>query len=263
MRWSSADISFRPEDHPDTKLFKRNLSFIVKIPIRRHKVAKTLIDIGASLNLMMRKTFIDMGLNSADVTPIHDTFHGIIPGQSSSPIGCINLEVSCGTGKNKCREILTFEVASFNIRYNCILGRSFLLKFMVVIHTAYAMIKMPSPKGVITLKSDQRDALAYENATLTHARRFGKKEAQDLATKMVKTHRGSTPARTTMPRPATGGTPRSPAAKKVTLVISASNQPAADQTAADEKKGVIDKEIPVDPSDADKKLRITMELEAK
>jgi hypothetical protein len=67
--------------------------------------------------------------------------------------------------------MLTFEVASFNIGYNCILGRSFLLKFMVVIHTAYTTIKMPSPRGVITLKSDQRDALACENATLTHTGR--------------------------------------------------------------------------------------------
>jgi hypothetical protein len=73
--------------------------------------------------------------------------------------------------ENKRREMLTFEVASFNIGYNCILGRSFLLKFMVVIHTAYATIKMPSPRGVITLKSDQRDALACENATLTHTGR--------------------------------------------------------------------------------------------
>jgi hypothetical protein len=50
--------------------------------------------------------------------------------------------------------MLTFEVASFDIGYNCILGRHFILKFMVVIHTAYATIKMPGPKGVITLKLD-------------------------------------------------------------------------------------------------------------
>jgi hypothetical protein len=56
--------------------------------------------------------------------------------------------------------MLMFEVANFNIRYNCILGRSFLLKFMAVIHTDYAMMKMPGPKGVITIKADQRDALA-------------------------------------------------------------------------------------------------------
>jgi hypothetical protein len=52
-------------------------------------------------------------------------------------------------------EMLTFEVASFDIGYNCILRRSFLLKFMAVIHTTYATMKMPGPKGVITIKADQ------------------------------------------------------------------------------------------------------------
>jgi hypothetical protein len=69
MMWSDVDISFRPKDHSDTELSERNLSFVIKIPIRRHKVAKTLIDSEASLNLMMRKTFIEMGLNLADLTP--------------------------------------------------------------------------------------------------------------------------------------------------------------------------------------------------
>jgi hypothetical protein len=59
-------------------------------------------------------------------------------------------------------------VASFDIGYNCILRRLFLLKFMVVIHTTYATIRMPGPKGMIMIKTDQRHALACENATLTH-----------------------------------------------------------------------------------------------
>jgi hypothetical protein len=65
-------------------------------------------------------------------------FHGVILGQSSTPIGHIDLEVSCEMGDNKRMEMLTFEVASFDIGYNCILRRSFLLKFMAVIHTTYA-----------------------------------------------------------------------------------------------------------------------------
>jgi hypothetical protein len=48
-----------------------------------------------------------------------------------------------------------FEVTSFDIGYNCILKRHFLLKFMAVIHTAYAIIKMSGPKGIITIKADQ------------------------------------------------------------------------------------------------------------
>jgi hypothetical protein len=81
-------------------------------------VAKTLVDNGASLNLIVRKTFNEMGLNISNLTLVHDTFHGVILGQSSTPIGCIDLEVSCGSGDNKCRETLTFKVASFDIGYN-------------------------------------------------------------------------------------------------------------------------------------------------
>jgi hypothetical protein len=87
--------------------------------------------------------------------------------------------VSCGTGDNKRKEVLTFQVASFDIRYNYILKRPFLLKFMAVIHIAYATLKMPGPKGVITIKAGQRDSLACENATLMHAERFGEKAAQE------------------------------------------------------------------------------------
>jgi hypothetical protein len=187
------DISFGLEDHLETELSKRNLPFMIKIPIGRHKVAKTLIDNGASLNLIMSKTFIEMDLNLKDLTPIHDMFHGVILGQSSTPIGHIDLEVSCGTGDNKRKEMLMFELTSFDIGYNYIIGRLFLLKFMAVIHTTYATMKMSSPKGVITIKADQRDVLACENATLTHVGRFGEKAAQEQAIKVAKTQGNSTP----------------------------------------------------------------------
>jgi hypothetical protein len=68
MRWFDDYISFGPEDHPDTELSERNLSLVVKISIGRHKVVKTLIDSGASLNLMMRKAFIEMGLKLSGLT---------------------------------------------------------------------------------------------------------------------------------------------------------------------------------------------------
>jgi hypothetical protein len=145
MKWSDVGISFGSEDHPNMELSDRNLPFMVKIPIGWQKVAKTFIDSGASLNLMMRKSFIEMCLNLAELTLVLDTFHEIIPGQLSTPIGLIDLEVSCGSGENKRREMLTFEVASFDIGYNCILGRPFLLKYMAVVHTTYVTIKLLGP----------------------------------------------------------------------------------------------------------------------
>jgi hypothetical protein len=204
-----------------------------------------------------------MGLKLAELTPVHDTFHGIIPGQSSTPIERIDLKVSCGSGENKRRELLTFEVTSFDIGYNCILGMHFFLKFMAIIYTAYATIKMLEPKGIITLKSDQRDALVCENATLTQAEWFGEKEAHELAFKMAKMHEASTPVRTVVPKPLTSSTPRSPAEKKSIFVGSTSNQPTADQSADDKKKGAANKEVPVDPNDTDKKLYLSMELNTK
>jgi hypothetical protein len=244
-------------------LLDKNLPFIVKIPIGCHKVAKTLIDSRASLNLMMRKTFIEMGPNLADLTPVYDTFHGIIPRQSSTPIGLIDLEVSCGTGENKRREMLTFEVVSFDIGYNCILGRHFLVKFMAVIHTAYTTIKMLGPKGIIILKSDHHDALACENAMLIHVGRFGENEAQELVAKVAKAHGGSTLIRTTTPKPPAASTHRPPVEKKSTFMGSTSNQQIVDQPVDDKKNGAADKEVAVDLDDMNKKLCLGTELEAK
>jgi hypothetical protein len=103
-------------------------------------------------------------------------------------------------------EMLMFEVASLDIGYNCIPGRPFLLKFMVVIEPTYATIKMLGPKGIIALMSDQHDALACENAALSYARWFSEMEAQELAAEVAKTHGGSTPIRTAAPKPPTGST---------------------------------------------------------
>jgi hypothetical protein len=159
--------------------------------------------------------------------------------------------------------MLTFEVVSFDIGYNHILGRHFLLMFMPLIHTNYATIKMSGPKGIIILKSDQRYALDCENTALTHTGRFGEKEAQELAMKVAKAHGGSTTIGTAVPKPPVAGTYRSPAEKKNTFVGSTSNQPIADQAVDDKKKGAVDKEVSVDPNDTNKKIRLGTELEAK
>jgi hypothetical protein len=72
---------------------------------------------------------------------------------------------------------------------------------MVIIHTTYATLKMPGPKGVITIKADQHDALACENATLMHVGRFNEKAAQEQAAKIAKTHGGSTSFKSSAPKP--------------------------------------------------------------
>jgi hypothetical protein len=94
-------------------------------------------------------------------------------------------------------------------------------------------------------------------------RHFSEKEAQELAAKVTKTHGGSTTVRTAAPKPPTGGTLRLPAEKKCTLMGSTSNQHTPNQPADDKKKGATDKEVAVDPNDANKKLRLSMEVDSK
>jgi hypothetical protein len=84
-----------------------------------------------------------------------------------------------------------------------------------------------------------------------------------LAAKVAKAHGGGTPARTVTPEPLAGNTAKTHAAKKSTTVTPTSTQRATDQLVADERKGVTNKEIQVDHSDADKKIHISTELEAK
>jgi hypothetical protein len=86
-----------------------------------------------------------------------------------------------------------------------------------------------------------------------------------LVAKVAKTHGGGTPAKAVTLGPSAGGTSKTPVAKQNQgmTVTPTSTQRATDQLVADEKKGATDKEIQVDPTDADKRLRISAELEAK
>jgi hypothetical protein len=162
--------------------------------------------------------------------------------------------------------MLTFEVTSFDIGYNFILRRPFLLKFMAVIQTTYVTMKMHGSKGIITNKADQRDTLACENASLSLAGHFDDKAAQEQVTKAAKTKGGSTPSKASAAKPPTGNIPRAPLASKGTNIASATTSVPADQKVDSKLKGTVgteDKEVLVDPSKPDKKLHINLSLDPK
>jgi hypothetical protein len=66
-----------------------------------------------------------------------------------------------------------------------------------------------------------------------------------------------------MPKPPISDTPQLPSVNKGTYVASSSAQLPTDQPADDKKKGAIDKEIPADLSNPDKKLWISTGLDPK
>jgi len=56
------------------------------------------------------------------------------------------------------KETLTFEVVGFGGTYHAIIGRPLYAKFMAIPNYTYLKLKMPGPKGVITISS------SYEHA---------------------------------------------------------------------------------------------------
>jgi hypothetical protein len=78
--------------------------------------------------------------------------------------------------------------------------------FMAIVHITDAT--MPSPKGIITIKFDKRDALAYENAALSQAGGFEAHAAEEQAAKVAKTPSGNTQSKPPVPKLPTSSTPR-------------------------------------------------------
>jgi hypothetical protein len=110
-----------------------------------------LIDGGSSVNLLYRTSMEKLGIPAIQLKPSWLTFHGIMPGLSCSPMGRIQLDVLFGEKGNNHRETIWFKVVDLSSPYHMLLGRPALAKFMVVPHYTYLKIKLPGPRGVITI----------------------------------------------------------------------------------------------------------------
>nr|AAT85796.1 hypothetical protein [Oryza sativa Japonica Group]ABF96881.1 retrotransposon protein, putative, Ty3-gypsy subclass [Oryza sativa Japonica Group] len=135
---------------------------VLDLVVHNVKLRRTLIDDGSALNILFAKTLDDMQIPRTELKPSNAPFHGVIPGLSATPLGQITLPVTFGTRENFRTENVCFEVADFETAYHAILGRPALAKFMAVPHYTYMMMKMPGPRGVISLRSDIKQAVTCD-----------------------------------------------------------------------------------------------------
>ena len=82
-------------------------------------------------------------------------------------MGKIRLDVIFGTRENFRRESVEFEVVDHSSPYHTILGRPALAKFMAVPHYAYLKMKMPGPKGIITVAGCYKRSMECASAALS------------------------------------------------------------------------------------------------
>ena len=92
-----------------------------------------------------------MGIDHSVIKPTNTTFRGIMPGVEASCTGSIALKVVFGSPDNYRAEELIFDIVPFRSDYQALLQRTAFARFNAVPYYAYRKLKMPGPRGVITV----------------------------------------------------------------------------------------------------------------
>jgi hypothetical protein len=162
-------ITFRREDHPNCIPNPGQYPLVVDPVIRNARFSKVLMDGGCSLNILYAHTLRLLGIGLDQLRPSTKPFHGIGPGKRVQLLGQIDLPVWFGMPDNFRKETLTFKVVGFRGAYHTILGRPCYAKFMAVSNYTYLKMKMPGPKGVITVGSSTVHAFDCDIECVEHA----------------------------------------------------------------------------------------------
>jgi hypothetical protein len=128
----------------------------------------TLIDGWAGLNIISMEIFKKMQVPYRSLMPTRPFFK--VTEVSTTPIGQVCLLVTFGTRENYRTESIDFDVAYISLPYNAILSYPALTKFMAATHHGFNVLKIPSDRGTITIRCNERDALrsvehVYREAT--------------------------------------------------------------------------------------------------
>jgi hypothetical protein len=168
MYWSNQAIGWDRADHPKIMPNPGGYALVMDPtfvgPANNVRFSKVLSDNGSSINIMYRDTMQKLGIKENMLEPSKTTFHGIVPGLSCVPMGKIRIDAMFGNRDNWRVENLMFEVVDLDSPYHALLGRPALAKFMASTHVAYLKMKMPGPRGVITIIGDYKRSMACATA---------------------------------------------------------------------------------------------------
>jgi hypothetical protein len=119
---------------------------VLKAQIGGYDIGRIFMDAGSGINLIYARTLKAICISLENLKPTDCSFHGIVPGAANYPLGKIELDVCFGDNSNYRREKLEFEVMDWPSQYHAILRRPALP------HYAYLTLKIPGPKGTITVQ---------------------------------------------------------------------------------------------------------------
>jgi hypothetical protein len=165
LDWSKEAITFSHEDHPNRVPNPGQYPLVVDPVISNTRFSKVLMDGGRSLNILYAHTLRLMGISLEQLRPSTTPLHGVAPGKRVLPLGQIDLPVWFGTPDNFRKQTLTFSTLG---AYHAILGHPCYAKFMAVPNYTYLKMKMPGPKGIITVGSSIEHAFDCDVECVEH-----------------------------------------------------------------------------------------------
>ena len=109
LKYSEVPITFSRENQWTSFSEPAKFPLVLNPVVQGSKLTRVLIDGGSGLNLIFTSTLAKMGLNYMSLlTPSKASFYGIIPRNSSTPIGSVTLPVTFGTEQNFRTEYIKF-----------------------------------------------------------------------------------------------------------------------------------------------------------
>jgi hypothetical protein len=135
---------------------------VLKAQIGGYDIGRVFMDVGNGINLIYARTLKAMCISLESLKPTDCSFHEIVPRGTNYPLGRIELDVCFGNSSNNRREKLEFEVMDWSSQYHAILGRPAFAKFMAVPHYTYLTLKIPEPKGTITVQGSFEVSNTYD-----------------------------------------------------------------------------------------------------
>jgi hypothetical protein len=158
--WAKVPITFTEEDFK-LKSMNHNDAMVIEVNIAGWVIGKILVDNGSSADILFLKTFEKMNLSQHMLHPPEYPSQGF-KGKQIKSVGKVSFLVSFGYLDNARTETLTFDVVDIYHPYLAIFGKGFMNKFDAVIRQQFLCMKIPTPKGVITVFGDQQEARNIE-----------------------------------------------------------------------------------------------------
>jgi hypothetical protein len=150
LKWSEVPITFDRKDHPDIVPQPGYYPLVVAPLFKSRRIHKVLMDGGSRINVLYASMLNEMGIPRSALRPSKAPFHGVVPGIKAPP------RTDRSAHHIQGRVVLSHRnphLRSGRVlgTYHAILRRLAYAKFMAMPNYTYLKLKIPGPRGIITV----------------------------------------------------------------------------------------------------------------